>query len=138
MKRYKLNKKSRDFLKSLYCKEMNFMIDHLESLANEGIPNGENSFSVPLKKNHVGNLDFGSMDFDLVHTYDEDSWNDYSEVSPPKNELFMVWVTGKNLVTEPKVGKTFPDSDVLYIHDGYTWVLLDTSKTNSVRYKKWG
>ena len=137
MKVYKLNKESRDFLKSLYCEEeMNFMISRLESMANEGIPEGENSFSVPSEKTHIGNLYFSSMDFDSVNVYDEDSWNSYPEVTPPKGELFMVFVTRKDCVTEPKVGKTFQDSDVLYIHNGYTWVLIDMSRTNQVLYKK--
>lgn len=84
MNRYKLNKDSRDFLKSLYCEEeMNFMISCLESMANEGIPEGENSFSILSNKQHIDYLYFSSRDFDVVDVYDPKSWNEFPKITPP-------------------------------------------------------
>lgn len=84
MKVYKLNKESLDFLKSLLCEEeLDTAIGSLEYLANEGIPEGENHFSIPLNNNHIDLLHFRSLDFDLVDVYDPNSWNEFPRITPP-------------------------------------------------------
>lgn len=141
MKVYKLREDCKNIIKCLaYPDKFEDEIKALENLANIEFPSAS---KVSWVTSHASScryamVKFSIQDFDVEEVYDPNDWNAYPEVTPPKDELFMVWVTGKDCVTEPKVGKTFPDSDALYIHNGYTWVLLDTSKTNTVRYKKWG
>lgn len=86
-----------------------------------------------------GAVYFYATDFDATEKeeYDPDSWNAYPEVTPPKGELFMVWVTWKGLLTEPKVGKTFSDSDTLCIHNGDCWVPLSGLSPVAVTFKRW-
>lgn len=87
-----------------------------------------------------GAVYFFTKDFDVTEQkeYDPDGWNAYPAVTPPKGELFMVWVTWKDLRTEPRVGKTFSDRDMLCLHDGAVWVPLTELDVVAVAFKRWG
>lgn len=87
-----------------------------------------------------GAVYFYADDFDVMEQkeYDPEGWNAYPAVTPPKGELFMVWLTRPGLRAEPRVGKTFSDSDVLHIHAGDCWLPLTALNVVAVAFKRWG